>query len=230
MFGRSGGISEGLFASLNLSYHVGDLEEHVRINRTRALQAIGLTHLISAHQVHGDRILIAEPAHRNTELQGYDAIISDLPDTGLLIQQADCQAILLWAPDNRIIAAIHCGWRGSVAEIIGKTIASLEKHFGVSPKSLRAVISPSLGPCCSEFIHYRKELPAWMHTYQVSPRYFDFWAISRRQLIDAGLQDPHIETIGLCTRCNEHFFSYRRAAHTSGGVTGRNGSVIGLEP
>ena len=67
-----------------------------------------------------------------------------------------------------------------------------------------------------------------MHACQVRPNHFDFWAISRRQLVEAGLRPEHIDTAGLCTRCNQQFFSYRRAAKTAGGVTGRNGSIIGL--
>jgi copper oxidase (laccase) domain-containing protein len=98
----------------------------------------------------------------------------------------------------------------------------------VAPNTLLAVISPSLGPCCAEFIHYRKELPTWMHAYQIRPHYFDFWAISRQQLIDAGVLPAHIDVATICTCCNPQFFSYRRATKTSGGRTGRNGSIIGL--
>jgi copper oxidase (laccase) domain-containing protein len=100
----------------------------------------------------------------------------------------------------------------------------------VAPANLLAVISPSLGPCCAEFIHYKNELPAWMHAFQIRPHHFDFWAISRKQLLDAGVLPGHIDTAGLCTRCNSRFFSYRRARATADGITGRNGSVIGLPP
>ena len=227
MFTSAGGVSTGPFASLNLSLHVGDHEDNVRRNRAAATAALGLSRLVSVHQVHGDRVLVVEAAHAAIEPAGYDALISNLPDTGLLIQQADCQAILLEAPNGQAVAAAHCGWRGSVLNIIATTVAALCTTFAVRPDSLRAVISPSLGPCCAEFIHYRTELPEWMHAYQVRPNHFDFWAISRRQLVEAGLRPEHIDTAGLCTRCRREFFSYRRAAKT-GGVTGRNGSIIGL--
>ncbi|NLB07431.1 MAG: copper oxidase, partial [Desulfobulbaceae bacterium] len=72
------------------------------------------------------------------------------------------------------------------------------------------------------------ELPAWMHAYQVRPNHFDFWAISRRQLVEGGLRTEHIDTAGLCTLCDQQFISSRRAANIAGGVTGRNGSIIGL--
>ncbi len=228
MFSTSGGVSNEPFASLNLSFHVGDQLANVQANRTRSLTSLGLCQLVSVHQVHSDRILVVEERHTREELGGYDALISTLPDTGLLIQQADCQAVLLWAPQAGVIAAIHCGWRGSVLDIIGKTIQCLQTRCGVAPNTLLAAISPSLGPCCAEFIHYRKELPTWMHAYQIRPHYFDFWAISRQQLIDAGVLPAHIDAAAICTCCNPQFFSYRRATKTSGGRTGRNGSIIGL--
>lgn len=230
MFTSAGGSSSGLFASLNLSFHVGDDDKRIQTNRTLVLEALGLKRLCSAHQVHGDQILVVEAGQSADEAHGYDALITTLPGTGLLIQQADCQAVLLSAPDEGIIAAIHCGWRGSVLNIIGKTIQRLQQQFGVAPVKLQAVISPSLGPCCAEFVHYRNELPEWMHTYQVRPNYFDFWAISRRQLEESGVLPDRIEVTSLCTRCDHQFFSYRRASALQGGITGRNGSIIGLPP
>lgn len=228
MFTCACGSSSGLFASLNLSYHVGDNHERVLENRRRVQAALGLDRLCSAHQVHGDQILVVEEGHTADEMPSYDALITTLPGTGLLIQQADCQAVLLSAPEEGVIAAIHCGWRGSVLNIIGKTVQRLWEQFAVAPAKLSAVISPSLGPCCAEFVHYRTELPEWMHAHQIRPNHFDFWTISRRQLEESGVPPEHIDATGLCTRCNHQFFSYRRASATQVGITGRNGSVIGL--
>lgn len=228
MFRRNGGTSSAPFASLNFSDDIGDQQERVQANRTRALQVLRLQSLISVRQVHADQVLIAQPAHLTNEAKGYDAIISTLSGVGLLIQQADCQAVLLHAPRQEVVAAIHCGWRGSVTDIIGKTIQRLETTCGVKPADLRAAISPSLGPCCAQFIHYQQELPSWMHVFQVRPRYFDFWAISQHQLIAAGVPEHHIDIAAVCTRCDHNFFSYRRARHHSNGITGRNGSIIGL--
>lgn len=228
MFLCAGGTSTEPFTSLNLSYHVGDQAEQVRANRERATAALGLRQLVSVKQTHSDQVLVVEQTHVAAELEGYDALITTLPGTGLLIQQADCQAILLSAPARGVVAAIHCGWRGSVLGIIGTTIRSLQETCGVRPENLLAGISPSLGPCCAEFIHFRTELPAWMHAFQVRPHFFDFWAISRHQLLTAGLLPAHIDAAAICTRCNQQFFSYRRAAKIGNGITGRNGSIIGL--
>lgn len=229
MFCREGGLSSSPFDSLNLSYHTGDRADLVHANRKRAYEILGLRRLISAKQVHGNgiRVIDAECAS-DEESTGYDALIATVPGTGILIQQADCQAILLSAPHARLVAAIHNGWRGSVVNIIGTTIQYLVSSFQLNPSELRAVISPSLGPCCAEFVNYRAELPLWMHAFQVRANYFDFWAISRTQLLQAGLRPEHIDTVKICTRCNRQFFSYRRAVQEKKGITGRNGSIIGL--
>ena len=228
MFCCAGGTSTAPFATLNLSYHVGDHPDQVWANRAGVAAALGLRHLVSVKQTHSDQVLIIDQPHLAAEREGYDAMISTLPGVGLLIQQADCQAILLSAPQQGVIAAIHCGWRGSVLDIIGKTIRCLQHDFDVPPSSLLAVVSPSLGPCCAEFLQYRSELPTWMHAFQVRPHFFDFLAISRHQLTSAGLLPERIDVAALCTRCNPQFFSYRRATKTANGVTGRNGSIIGL--
>ncbi len=229
MFCREGGVSTSPHDTLNLSYHVGDMDERVSANRALIADSLQLRRILSVKQMHSDQIYIVDPERVIEEEPGeFDAIISTRPGLGLLIQQADCQAVLLAQPEQGVIAAIHCGWRGSVSQIIGKTVRCMQREFNVNPRDLRAVISPSLGPCCAEFIHFRRELPPWMHAFQVRPNYFDFWAISRSQLLQAGLSADRIDAVNICTRCNRHFFSYRRAVKESNGITGRNGSVIGL--
>ena len=230
MFSRLGGCSTGPFASLNLSFGVGDNPDLVHRNRQLVLRALGCGQLLSLGQVHGERVLAVKERPEEEEYHGYDAVITNLPGLALLIQQADCQAVLLHDPVQKAIAAIHCGWRGSVVGIIAKTVASLVSSYGTNPSHLHAVISPSLGPCCAEFIHYQKELPSWMHAFEVvdTRAHFDFWAISRKQLSEAGLPTAQVDTIGICTRCNRDYFSFRRAKLETGGICGRNGSLIGL--
>ncbi|NLZ17107.1 MAG: peptidoglycan editing factor PgeF [Desulfobulbaceae bacterium] len=230
MFCRLGGVSTGHFSALNLSFGVGDALKNVLHNRKIALNSLGLSSLVSLGQVHGEQILVLKQAPGQEEYQGYDAVISNQPGIALMIQQADCQAVLLHDPVQQIIAAIHCGWRGSVAGIIGLTISQMATEFAVKPANLRAVISPSLGPCCAEFINYHKELPEWMHAYatQDKPAHFDFWAISRRQLSEAGVRPGRIDSANICTRCNRDYFSFRRAKAETSGICGRNGSAIGL--
>ncbi|XCN72783.1 MAG: peptidoglycan editing factor PgeF [Candidatus Electrothrix aestuarii] len=230
MFTRQGGVSQSPFSGLNLSLGVGDEPTAVQVNREKVKKELNIQLLASAVQVHGDQIVLVEDLSSDHEYQGADALISAQAGVGLMIQQADCQAVLLHDPQRKAIAAIHNGWRGSVANIIAKTVQAMEEHFGTSPQDLQAVISPSLGPCCAEFIQYRQELPETFQQWQEPETYFDFWEISRWQLREAGLDNEQIKAAELCTMCNKDFFSYRRASKKlrQNGVTGRNGSVIVL--
>ena len=228
MLCRYGGVSSNSFATLNLSFGVGDDSDDVRVNRQRLKQCPGIHFLVSAVQVHGDQVVLVEDIGQDTEFTEADSLITREPGVGLLIQQADCQAVLLHDPVQEVIAAVHNGWRGSTLNIIAKTVAAMRDYYRVNSDTLKAVISPSLGPCCAEFINFQQELPKSFQSRQVSPFHFDFWAISRDQLTEAGLKDTNIETAGICTVCNRDFFSYRRAVRQGSGVTGRNGSVIAL--
>ena len=224
-FTRHGGGSHAPFDSLNVGYGVGDDPLLVAGNRRRLQEHLGLNFLVSARQVHDDRILsISEPQARDCEHAGFDALITNQPGVGLLIQQADCQAVVLHDPVNRVVANVHSGWRGSVANIIAKTIDRMTADFGSDPAQMAAAISPSLGPCCAEFVHFLSELPKEFHAHQVRPAYFDFWAISRQQLQEAGVLAAHIQTAAVCTRCDPNYFSYRRE-----GKTGRSATVIALQ-
>jgi YfiH family protein len=130
---------------------------------------------------------------------------------------------LLFDPEKKAIGIVHVGWRGSVAQIISATIVTMSKAFSTEPADLQAAISPSLGPCCAEFVNFQTELPPALHGYQVRPNYFDFWSISRDQLCSAGVRPENITVAEVCTYCNHDYFSYRRDKET-----GRFGSVIGL--
>lgn len=217
------------FHSLNLSYVVGDNAESVTANRLRFQSHPAIDHILSARQVHKDRIFTAEAAlMKDLEIDGYDGLMTDVPGIGLMIQQADCQAVTLFDPVHSAIAAVHCGWKGSVLNIIGKTIEAMSQRYGSNPLYLKAYISASLGPCCAEFINHKQELPKSFIKYQVRENYFDFWQISQNQLLSAGFQEKNIQTAGVCTSCSKDYYSYRRACREGDCTTGRGVTVIVL--
>ncbi len=228
MFSRHGGKSRGLFSSLNCSHNVGDDPASVTGNRELMRKTVGAQTLQAVTQVHGSGVLMVKSADQITEAEQRDAMVTDVTGIGLLIQQADCQAVLLHDPVKGVIGAVHSGWRGSVANIINGTIKCMQQNYGVRPSDITAVISPSLGPCCGEFVNYRAELPPDFLSFQTTKNHFDFQAISRMQLINAGVSANRIDTVTRCTVCNEDFFSYRRAVRRGEGQTGRNGSIIVL--
>ena len=230
IFTRHFGNSSAPFASLNVSFGLGDANDHIQQNRRIIARAMGGHDLIYAQQVHGDQVLIMNPDQSPTGDDGSrrlgtgDAMVTATAGKLLMTQLADCQSILLYDTTRQVVANIHSGWRSSIRNIAGQTVNAMQKHFGSDPAHLLAGIGPSLGPCCAEFIHYRKEIPERLWPYKVSKHHFDFWTISRDQLCAAGVSPDHIENSNICTRCNTAlFFSYRGE-----GQTGRFASVIGL--
>jgi len=226
-FNRHGGVSAQPFASLNVSFGTGDNANTIRQNRALIKKEMGIERLVSGTQVHGRRVYVdsgAEPG--DFEVDRADAFITNIPGTGLMIQQADCQGVLLSDEVHGAIGAVHSGWRGSVANIIGATVEQMAHRYGTDPAELRADISPSLGPCCAEFVNHRTELPDSFQRFQVRENYFDFWRISTDQLMKAGLSRDAIHLPETCTCCSPDYFSYRRAVRQSDGICGRQASVI----
>jgi YfiH family protein len=225
VFNRCGGVSPEPWASRNVSFGLGDDPQNVQTNRERIKKMHGCSHLVCARQVHGSRVFNAkERLEADLEVEGFDALITNVPGLGLMIQQADCQAVMLFGPETMAVGIAHAGWRGSIDDVIPRTVIAMAEAFATAPADLIAAISPSLGPCCAEFIHFKDELPVSLHGYQVRPNYFDFWAISRDQLCAAGVRPENIHIAGICTCCNRDYFSYRRESKT-----GRFASVIGLK-
>ncbi len=183
--------------------------------------ALGLKHLAYLTQVHGTTI---HEVSTSGHIGEGDALILTKPGTAALIKHADCQATLFYDPINHFAAAAHCGWRGSVQNIYAKVIDRLV-YLGASPQDLKVAISPSLGPSNAQFIHYKDELPPSFHKHQVVPLYFDFWAISKEQLTDAGLLPQNIEMARICTYANPlDYYSYRRDPTEAN----RHGTIIAL--
>ena len=223
-FTRKGGGSDGPYEGLNAGASTGDAVHVVSANRKAILAESGGHDLVVLSQVHGSGVHVhAGPGIDPVEA---DALVTDRPGAMLTILTADCQAVILVDPIRRVVANAHAGWRGSVAGILSATVSVMKDQFGCDPADVIAGIGPSLGPCCAEFVHYKKELPEAFWPHRVGFNHFDFWTISRDQLCDAGLQPHNIAAAQLCTHCDkEHYFSYRRS-HT----TGRMATVIGIKP
>jgi hypothetical protein len=227
IFTRHGGYSSAPYDSLNIGKNGSDTAENVRHNRSLIQDCIESSEpLIFVNQVHGADVIVLrreDEPEIPSDLTG-DALITDIPGLPMGIQLADCQAILLYDPVNAVAANIHAGWRGSIQNIAGKTVERMQSEFFCQPEHIRAAVSPSLGPCCSEFKNYPTEIPEAFWPYRDSRNHFNFWAITRDQLTGAGVLKENIEFSGMCTRCNDHlFYSYRKNRET-----GRFAAVIGI--
>jgi polyphenol oxidase len=228
VFTRRGGVSPPPFDTLNVGFSTGDDPEAVTRNRNRILSCLDMPRAVFLNQVHGtgvlvlgdddkdpDRLRVTEGAVPDTFFTA-DAVVTNLTRLALVIQVADCQAVILADPNKNVIANVHSGWRGSVANIIGNCVDIMTGRFGCDPQQILAGISPSLGPCCAEFIHYKKEIPQGLWRYKHPEKaFFDFWSLSFDQLLAKGLAPDHISGMNLCTRCRtDLFFSFRKEKKT----------------
>lgn len=126
-----------------LRYSLGDGAEAFTSRRDSVLPYP----VIQGHQVHGDRIAVIDrPDLTRADLEGYDAFICKLPGVAIGVRTADCVPILLYDPVQRVVAAVHSGWKGTVLKISRKTISLMERDFGCHPADLRVIIGPAIGP------------------------------------------------------------------------------------
>jgi YfiH family protein len=254
---KPGGISDlNGEKVLNLGFTDWDSRENVLENRRRfqsALDATDVT-LISLNQIHSDVIHVFNTAP-NEPCKG-DASITNRPGLLLGVQTADCVPILLVDPRKRTVAAIHAGWRGTLARIAIKAIGQMQMHFGTNPADLLASIGPSIGPCCYEvgtevaiqFLSQFAEAPDWFDEFrtgdepnpvqwlnmmppghQPPPKnvHLDLKKANRAQLLALGLRPQNIFVSDLCTACHlDLLFSYRK----QGPQSGRLLSVVGISP
>lgn len=219
-FSRIGGNSAPPFASLNVSFDVGDDPLSVNSNCLLIQKTLEIPHLVQSKQCHGADIHIVD--NIKEPIPSCDALITAKKGIGLMIKHADCQAALFYDPEAKVIAAVHAGWRGLGQKIYTKTIETLKTDFHCSPENLLVAISPSLG--MAEFKNYQQELPQEFWKYQERPLHFNLWDIAEDELIQAGVRVKNIEMAMICTQSNpQEYFSYRREK-----VTGRMGTVICL--
>jgi hypothetical protein len=223
VFLRHGGVSPEPYRSLNVGLATGDASDNVIRNQSLIRDALGVEALVWLKQVHGSSVFYVNEAYDGS-IGAADALVTSRQGTGIMIKVADCQSVLLYDPQTRSVGNVHCGWRGSIGNIIGKTVAFMTHELGADPRLMVAAVGPSLGPCCAEYRDYKNQFPPEWRRYNAGKARFDFWAITLDQLRDAGLLLERVEMAHVCTRCHTaDFFSYRNEA-----ITGRFASVIAL--
>lgn len=143
---RHGGCSKGNYASFNCNGYCGDEAEDVNRNREllRSLLPGESVELVIPHQTHSDHVKVVDTIQVNTELEGVDALVTDIPGYCLCVSTADCVPVLLYDTRKKVVAAIHAGWRGTVARIVEKTVSVMSNQYGSQGKDLIACIGPSI--------------------------------------------------------------------------------------
>ncbi len=234
IFTRQGGVSDAPFDSLNIGSTVGDDPHNVSQNMALMLGALGISadHVVTTRQVHGRHTARVGRAQGGTVIPDCDALVTDEPNTFLLMRFADCVPVLLWDPLHTAVGLAHAGWQGTLRQVTAAAVEKMQDEFGTHPQDLRAVIGPSIGPCCMEvgpevIAQAHDALPdAEQVLSPLSPdghAQLDLWRANYNQLLRCGVGS--IETADYCTCCHqEEFFSHRG----SRGNTGRFGAIIGL--
>ena len=246
---RQGGVSEGNYATFNINHYCGDDEKAISINRSALCNLLHITdeQLVYPHQTHQTEVRAITPSfyelsndERNAFLEGVDVVMTDLPGVCIGVSTADCIPVLLYDEAHRAMAAVHAGWRGTVARIVEKTVRKMEEIYHTHPQQLHAVIGPGISlrnfEVGDEVYNAFREADFPMDKiaqyYPVSASiedrktsgdlmrwHLDLPECNRLQLIDCGLEKEQIQLSGICTydRCDE-YFSARRLGINSGRI------------
>ena len=236
-FTREGGVSDGIYASLNGGLGSGDDPASVGENRRRMAEQMGVTstHLLSVWQVHSpDAVVVTGPWEGN-ERPRADAIVTSSEGLAIGVTTADCGPILLVDPNARVIGAAHAGWKGALTGVVEATIAAME-NLGAERSGIVAAIGPLIrqhsyevgGEFVERFIEADAEhalffIPAAREGHAM----FDLAGFIRMRLENAGVL--MIDDIGVDTYSDERFYSYRRSVHRKEPDYGRHVHAIALE-
>ncbi len=231
-FGRLGGVSQGIYASLNTCLHKGDDDANIAENRKRICNAMGIGHMVTLRQVHKNGVLVVDADTPN----GYqmDAMVTKTPGRLLAIQTADCAPILLADPIANVIGAVHAGWKSAVVGVVKETIDAMQV-LGAKKEHITAVIGPCIGQVSYEV---GQEVFDAANTSAKAPAFFVLSTRSGHYLFDLGgyvLNELKAEGIDNATALplntyilEDQYYSYRRSCHAQESSCGGQLSVIGL--
>ncbi len=229
---RTGGVSEGYFSSLNLSFAVGDKKENVIENYRLFSEAIGIDYkkLVFSDQQHHDDIRIVtkddigKGIAKEMDYRDIDGLITNIPGVPIVTSHADCASIFMYDPCNKVIGLAHAGWRGTVLEIARKMTDKFTKCFGTDPNTLLAAIGPAICGDCYQVGHSvydeftKMSIDAGEYIKKREEYYPDIALINRKLLIGSGVKPDNITISSICTMQNpDIFFSHRGQKGKRGG-------------
>lgn len=241
---RLGGVSEGKYSTMNLSFSSGDTDENVYENHRRLAKSMGMEceRMVSTHQVHtaNIRVVTEQDCGKGVTIPkdwtDNDAHITNCPNVFLKISVADCVPVFLVDTEKKAVGAIHSGWRGTVLKISKKTIEKMKEVYGTDTKDITAVIGPSICQKCYEvsydvcekFIQIFGGKYTDSYIKEFDGRYYlNLWEANRLILLEAGVKEENITISGLCTCCNhELLFSHRATKGERGGMAGFIGITV----
>lgn len=238
-FTRQGGVSDGLYASLNAGIGSDDAPARVAENRGRMADTLGVPrgHLVTCYQIHSPDVVVAETPWTRETAPRADAVVTRVAGLAVGVTTADCGPVLFAEPDAGVVGAAHAGWKGALGGIIEATIAAMEA-LGARRSRITVALGPMIrqpsyevGP---DFVarlvaagedQARFLAPARRESHAM----FDLPGYIAARLADAGV--GAVEDLGVCTYADpERFFSYRRTTHRGEPDYGRHVNAIALVP
>ena len=219
---RLGGVSSGIFSTLNLGLDLGDNIDSVKENYRLLANVLKMNtdDFVRSKQVHGFNIRIATTAHRGALFEAAefeaDGMVTCDRNVALTVYAADCVPILLHDPIRGAIGAVHAGWRGTVANIAAASVRKMTQTYGCQPDGIKAAIGPSIGKCCYEvgqevidmLQNTMGSAAGSCYTARGSKYMLDLKEANRIMLTEAGLQDISVSDV--CTSCNStKYWSHR---------------------
>jgi YfiH family protein len=236
-FTRAGGVSDGIYASLNGGAGSDDVPERVAENRARMAAALGVAadRLLTAYQIHSPEVVTIEQPWPPQQRPRADALVTRTPGLAIGVTTADCGPVLFADAPARVVGAAHAGWRGAFAGVLEATVTAMER-CGADRDRIIAVVGPTIsqknyqvGP---EFVGRFQEEDAnnarfFEHSSKPGHALFDLPGYIAARLAAAGIR--HVEDMRCCTYADaERFFSFRRSTHRNEGDYGRHINAITL--
>lgn len=240
---RLGGVSEGIYSSMNLSFTRGDDENSVMENYRRLAEAVGFSveNIVTSDQTHTANVRVITEADRGngiTKPRPYtdvDGMITNVPGLVLATFYADCVPLYFIDPVRKAIGLSHSGWRGTAAHIGAVTVRRMQEEYGSLPEDIYGAIGPSICQKCYEvsedvILEFQKTFPeqSWRDLFyrKENGKYqLNLWEANRQIMLEAGLIEEHISLPGLCTCCNPEFLFSHRASR---GKRGNLGAFLGI--
>jgi YfiH family protein len=236
-FTREGGVSDGIYTSLNGGLGSQDDPADVAENRRRMAEQMGVTpeHFLSVHQTHSPDVVVATGPPQGASRPRADALVTRVQGLAIGVTAADCGPILLVDPNARVIGAAHAGWKGALSGILESTVEAMEK-LGAEPGGIVAAIGPLIrqhsyevgGEFVERFVQADAENTLFfIPSAREGHAMFDLAGFIRMRLENAGVL--MIDDVGVDTYSDERFYSYRRSVHLGEPDYGRHVHAIALQ-
>jgi polyphenol oxidase len=236
-FTREGGVSDGIYQSLNGGIGSNDAPENVKENRARMAKALGVapTHFVSCYQIHSPDVIVATKPWTRENAPRADAIVTRTPGLAIGVSTADCGPVLFADGDAKVVGAAHAGWKGALTGVLEATIAAMEK-LGASRGNISAAVGPLIRQpnyeVGAEFVERFTATDATNARYFIPSERADHAMFDLPGFIKSRLEAAEIksvEDLGLCTYAEpDRFFSYRRTTHRREPDYGRHINAIAL--